>query len=433
VTKKYQTTEFDTSALAVPEQVSVTMNEIAADMREGLLALAVGAGLQVMGQLMEADVTAVCGPRGKHDPDRTATRHGAERGSVTLGGRRVPITRPRVRATDGTGEVPVPVYDLFNGTELLGRMAMERMLAGVSTRRYPVALEPVGQGIEDEAKSTSKSAVSRKFVAMTETALTDLLAEDLSGLDLVVLMIDGVHFADHLCVVALGIDIDGTKHPLALVEGSTENTTLVRGLLVGLRERGLDVTKPILAVPDGAKALAAAVNEVFDHSVIARCQLHKVRNVRDHLPEKMRGPVERKMRAAYHAESALEAQALLEALAKELDKTHPGAAGSLREGMAETLTVLRLGVPPTLARTLRSTNAIESMISICRDHARNVKRWRDGQMALRWCAAGMAEASGQFRHVNGHLHLPALRTALERHTATETVGADCNTQDVSAA
>ena len=433
MTKKYQTNEFDTSALAVPEQVSVAMTEIAADIREGLLALAVGAGVQVMQQLMEADVTAACGPRGKHDSERVATRHGAERGSVTLGGRRVPITRPRVRATDGTGELPVPVYDLFTSTELLGRMAMERMLAGVSTRRYSVALEPVGAGIEDEAKSTSKSAVSRKFVAMTETALTDLLAKDLSGLDLVALMIDGVHFADHLCVVALGIDINGTKHPLALVEGSTENTTLVRGLLVGLRERGLDVTKPILAVLDGAKALAAAVKEVFDHPVIARCQLHKLRNVRDHLPEKMRGPVERKMRAAYHADSALEAQALLEALAKELDKTHPGAAGSLREGMAETLTVLRLDIPPTLARTLRSTNAIESMISICRDHAKNVKRWRDGQMALRWCAAGMVEASSQFRRVNGHLHLAALRASLERHGAAETVGADCNTQDVSAA
>jgi putative transposase len=433
VTKKYQRIEFDTSALAVPEQVNVAMNEIAADMREGLLALAVGAGLQVMARLMEADVTAVCGSRGKHDPDRTATRHGADRGSVTLGGRRVPVTRPRVRATDGTGEVPVPAYDLFNGTELLGRMAMERMLAGVSTRRYPVALEPVGQGIEDEAKSTSKSAVSRKFVAMTEHALTDLLAKDLSGVDLVALMIDGVHFADHLCVVALGIDIDGAKHPLALVEGSTENTTLVRGLLVGLRERGLDTTLPILAVLDGAKALAAAVKEVFDHPVIARCQLHKVRNVRDHLPKKLRGPVERRMRAAYHADSALEAEALLEALAKELDKTHPGAAGSLREGLAETLTVLRLDVPPTLARTLRSTNAIESMISICRDHAKNVKRWRDGQMALRWCGAGMVEASGQFRRVNGHLHLPALRASLERHVAAETVRTDCNTQDVSAA
>jgi len=274
VTKQYQTNEFDTSSLAVPEQVSVAMEEIAADMREGLLALAVGAGLQVMASLMEADVTAVCGPRGKHDPERAATRHGTERGSVTLGGRRVPVTRPRVRAVDGTGEVPVASYELFSSTELLGKMAMQRMLAGVSTRRYPIALEPVGEATERDSKATSRSAVSRKFVAMTEHALADLLARDLTDLDLVAIMIDGVHFADHLCVVALGIDIDGTKHPLALVEGSTENTTLVRGLLVGLRERGLDVTKPILAVLDGAKALAAAVKEVFDHPVIARCQLH---------------------------------------------------------------------------------------------------------------------------------------------------------------
>ncbi len=433
MTKKYQMIEFDTSALAVPEQVNVMMEEIAADMREGLLALAVGAGLQVMQSLMEADVAAACGPKGKHDPDRTATRHGTERGSVTLGGRRVRITRPRVRAIDGRGEVPVPAYEVFNGTELLGEMAMERMLAGVSTRRYPVALEPVGELVVTEARSTSRSAVSRKFVAMTEHALVDLLARDLSEVDLVALMIDGVHFADHLCVVALGIDIDGVKHPLAVVEGSTENTTVVRGLLVGLRERGLDVTKAILAVLDGAKALSAAVKEVFDKPVIARCQIHKLRNVCDHLPEKMRGPVGKRMRQAYHADSALEAEALLSALAKELDKTHPGAAGSLREGMAETLTVLRLDVPPTLARTLRSTNAIESMISISRDHARNVKRWRDGQMALRWCAAGMVEASKQFRRVNGHLHLPTLRAALERRVGAETVGADCNTQNVSAA
>jgi transposase-like protein len=279
VTKKYQTNAVDTSALAVPEAVSVAMNEIAADVREGLLALAVGAGLQVMQQLMAADVVAVCGPRGRHDPDRTATRHGSEAGSVTLGGRRVPVNRPRVRAVDGSGELPVPTYDLFTSTELLGRMAMERMLAGVSTRRYPVALEPVGEQVEADAKSTSKSAVSRKFVAMTETALADLLAADLTGLDLVAIMIDGVHFADHLCVVALGIGIDGTKHPLAVVEGSTENTTLVRGLLVGLRDRGLGVTQPILAVLDGAQALSVAVKEVFDHPVIGRCQLHKIRNV----------------------------------------------------------------------------------------------------------------------------------------------------------
>ena len=288
VTKKYQRTALDTSALAVPEQVSVAMEEIASEMREGLLALAVGAGLQVMAQLMEADVTAVCGPRGRHDPDRAATRHGSEAGSVTLGGRRVPVTRPRVRAVDGSGELPVPAYELFTGTELLGKMAMERMLAGVSTRRYPVALEPVGAQVEAGGTSTSKSAVSRKFVAMTETALVDLLATDLSGLDLVAIMIDGVHFADHLCVVALGIGIDGTKHPLAVVEGSTENTTLVRGLLVGLRDRGLDVTQPILAVLDGAKALSAAVREVFDSPVIGRCQLARAGALRPIWPSRAR-------------------------------------------------------------------------------------------------------------------------------------------------
>jgi putative transposase len=416
VTKKYQIGKCDVSRLSVPEQVNVAMTEIAADVAEGLLALAVGAGLQVMGQLMEADVTAMCGPRGKHDPDRTATRHGTEAGSVTLGGRRVPVTRPRVRAVAGSGELPVPAYQLFSSTELLGRMALERMLAGVSTRRYPVALEPVGQATQAQARSTSRSAISRRFVAMTEHALADLLAADLSGLELVALMIDGVHFADHLCVVALGISIDGTKHPLAVVQGSTENTTVVRSLLTGLRERGLDTTRPILAVLDGAKALAAAVREVFDHPVIQRCQLHKIRNVRDYLPKNLQAGVERRMRTAYHAESALAAQAELEALAAELDQIHPGAANSLREGLTDTLTVLQLQVAPTLARTMRSTNAIESMISICRNHARNVTRWRDGQMVLRWCAAGMTQAVQQFRRVNGYKHLATLRTALERHT-----------------
>ena len=262
-------------------------------------------------------------------------------------------------------------------------MAMERMLAGLSTRRYGVGLEPVGTDIEQVATATSRSAVSRRFVAATETALAELLGADLSSLDLVALMVDGVHFGEHTCVVALGIGVDGGKHPLSLVEGSTENTTLVTELIVGLRERGLDVTRPILAVLDGSKALRRAVLDVFDRSVIARCQLHKIRNVEDRLPEKMRSVVASRMRRAYHADSALAAEAELNALAAELDRTHPSAAASLREGMAETLTVLRLGVPPTLARTLRSTNAIESMISICRDHARNVKRWRDGQMALR--------------------------------------------------
>jgi transposase-like protein len=431
VRKDYQTEKIETSQPAVPDTVSVALGELAGELREGLLALAVGAGLQVMAALMEQDVTAVCGPKGRHDPDRTGVRHGHGVGSVSLGGRRVPVTRPRMRAADGSGELPVASYKLFSGTEVLGRMALERMLGGLSTRHYPTGLEPVGARTEQAATATSKSAVSRRFVAATETALAELLAADLSTLDLVALMVDGVHFGEHTCIVAMGIDIDGTKHPLALVEGSTENATLVTELIVGLRERGLDVTHPILAVLDGSKALRRAIVDVFDRPVLARCQLHKIRNVQDRLPDKLRSVVAARMRRAYHADSALAAEAELTALAAELDKTHPGAAASLREGMAETLTVLRLGVPPTLARTLRSTNAIESMISICRTHARNVKRWRDGQMALRWCAAGMVEAGKQFRKVNGHLHLRALRDSLNK--LTETVGATGHDENVNAA
>jgi len=433
VNKNYQMNDAAAMGLAVPESVTVAMAALAGDVQEGLLAMAVGTGLQVMAAMMNADVAAVCGPKGKHDPARAAVRHGTEAGSVTLGGRRVPVTRPRMRAADGTGELPVPAYELFSSTEVLGRMAMQRMLAGLSTRRYPVGLEPVGQRVEKSARSTSKSAVSRRFVAATETALGELLAAPLDGMDLVALMIDGVHFGEHLCVVALGIGIDGTKHPLGLAEGSTENTSVVTDLLTGLRDRGLDTTRPIFVGIDGGKALRAAVVRVFDHPVIGRCQLHKLRNVADKLPDQLAATVTKRMRDAYHADSAILAEAQLEALAKELERTHPGAAASLREGLAETLAVLRLGVSPTLARTLRSTNSIESMISIARNHSMNVKNWQNGNMALRWCAAGMIEASKQFRRVNGHLHLPALRVALDEYVAAQTVGAVRHDDNVIAA
>ena len=418
--------------VAVPEQVIVSMGEIAGAAKEGLLALAVGTGLQVMAAMFEEDVTRLCGPDGKHDPDRTGYRHGTGDGSVTLGGRRLPVTRPRVRAADGSGELHLPSYDLFSSVEILGQLALEKMLAGLSSRRYVRGLEPAGQAVAEAAVSVSKSAVSRRFVAATETALAELMSKRLDELDLVAFMVDGVHFGESTCVVALGIGIDGVKHPLAVEQGSTENATLVTDLITGLRDRGLDVTKPVLAVLDGSKALSRAVKDVFDQPLIQRCQQHKIANVRDKLPDKLRAVTEKRMRQAYHAESALKAEAELEALARELDKTHPGAAASLREGMAETLTILRLGVPPTLARTLRSTNSIESMIEICREHSKNVKRWRDGTMALRWCAAGMVEAGHQFRRVNGHLHLPKLRAALDAHF-TENVTAVSQNEDHKAA
>jgi putative transposase len=418
--------------ITVPEQVIVSMAEIAESAREGLLALAVGTGMQVMAAMFGEDAERLCGPDGRHNADREGYRHGTGGGSVTLGGRRVPVTRPRVRAADGSGELHLPSYDLFSSTGILSRMALEKMLAGLSSRRYGHGLEPAGQAVEAAAAATSKSAVSRRFVAAAETALGQLMTRRLEGLDLVAFMVDGVHFGEHTCVVALGIDIGGVKHPLAIEEGSTENATLVTELITGLRERGLDVTRPILAVLDGAKALSRAVKDVFDRPLIQRCQQHKIKNVRDKLPGRLRAVAERRMRQACHAESAVQAEGLLTELARELDKTHPGAAASLREGMAQTLTILRLGVPPTLARTLRSANPVESMIEICREHSKNVKRWRDGTMALRWCAAGMLEADHQFRRVNGRLHLPKLRAALEAHF-NQNVSTDCHDQTVNAA
>ena len=272
----HRTATTDRAQLELPEQVTVAVAELAGAAREGLLALAVGTGLQVLQTLMAEDVARLVGPKGRHNPARVAVRHGSEPGQVTLGGRRVRVRRPRVRTTDGTGELPVPTYQAFTSTDLLGQLALERMLAKLSTRRYPAGLEPVGTGVGSTASGTSKSAVSRRFIARTEHALAELLAQDLTGLDLVALLVDGIRVADHCCVVALGITIDGTKIPLALAEGATENATIVGDLLTGLRARGLEVTRPILVVIDGAKALRRAVTEVFDHPVIQRCQLHSV-------------------------------------------------------------------------------------------------------------------------------------------------------------
>jgi putative transposase len=277
VPKDTHQTTIDRAQLELPEQITVAVAELAGAAREGLLALAVGTGLQVLEALLAEDVVRLVGPRGRHNPDRAAVRHGSEPGQVTLGGRRVRVRRPRVRTADGTRELPVPTYQAFTATDLLDQLAVERMLAKLSTRRYRVGLEPVGVDVERAAAGTSKSAVSRRFVARTEHALAELLAQDLSALDLVALMVDGIRVADHCCVVALGITIDGIKVPLALAEGATENTSVVTDVLTGLRERGLEVTRPILVVIDGAKALRRAVLDVFDHPVIQRCQLHRAR------------------------------------------------------------------------------------------------------------------------------------------------------------
>ena len=304
-------------------------------------------------------------------------------------------------------------------------------MAKLSTRRYGAGLEPVGAAVEATARSTSKSAVSRRFVAATETALADMLAADLSGLDLVALMIDGVHFADHLCVVASASASTAPSTRSAWWRVTPRTPPWSRTCWWACATGAL--------TPPGPSCASSTVPRHWWErsrrcSTIQWCtdvSFTRSWNVESRLPKALAATVAKKMRAAYHDPDALGAEATLEALARSLAKSHPGAAGSLREGLFETLTVTRLGVPPTLARTLRSTNAVESMIEICRDHSTNVKRWRDGQMALRWCAAGMGEAAKQFRRVNGFLHLPALRGALQAQV-NEAVAPKCDDDEVAA-
>jgi len=401
-------------------KVSDQLELFAAQMREGLLAASVAIGLDVMGELIDAEVTEVAGPKGKHDPDRAANRHGTEDGKVTLGGRRIPVRRPRVRTVadpDGVErEVRLESYDTFASVDLLADHMVASMLAGLSGRRYSSALEPVGEAVESTATSTSQSSVSRRFVAATAERLAEFRSRPLDDQRWLIVFVDGFDFAGHTMIGALGVTADGTKVPLGVVEGSTENASVVRHLIAGLRDRGLDASEGVLFVLDGGKALSKAVRDVFGElAVIARCRVHKERNVLDHLPEAERPWVRRKLRAAWANPNADEAEAALKALAGQLEKVNPDAAASLREGLAETLTVTRLGVTGSLLKTVMSTNPVESMIEIVRAHARNVKRWKDGDMRLRWAAAGMLEASKQFRRVKGYRQLPALAAAL-RHT-----------------
>jgi len=416
----------DVAALPdLPEEIRLAMTDIAGAAREGLMAMSVAAGMAVMQALFEAEIAEVAGPKGKHDLNRAAVRHGAGKGSVTLGGRRVPVDRPRARTVDGH-EVPLTSYTHFAADDMLTQVVMERMLAGVATRRHSRVAEPVGTVVDKEAKSTSRSAISRRFVKQTETALAELMARDLTGEDIKVLLLDGEHMAERCVVAALAITADGTKKPVGLWDGSTENKTVVRSLLADLVERGLTVDDGLLVVIDGAKALAAAVREVFGaKAAIQRCTLHKRRNVADHLPDKEQAWVDAKLVKAFAHADPDTGLANAKSLAAQLEKNYPSAASSLCEGLEEMFTVARLGIDGRLAKTLTTSNPIESMISIARTTNRNVTRWRDGQMVLRWTAAGMLNAERSFRRIKGYKQMPQLVDALRRHANpdTEPVGA----------
>ncbi|WP_422718005.1 IS256 family transposase [Gaiella occulta] len=363
--------------------------------------------------MMEEEVVDVVGAKGRHDAERTAVRHGHESGEVTLGGRRVGVERPRVRSADGRAEMRLQTYVYFADRDPLSRSVLERMLAGVSTRRYRRTQEPVGSEVEQAARSTSRSAVSRTFIERTRRSLGELMSRRLDDVRLAVMMIDGLELQGRTNVVALGISTEGVKIPLGLWEGSSENATVATALLSDLVERGLDPEQGILFVIDGAKALRKAVRNVFGDAPVQRCLRHKERNVTEHLPERDRPNVQQRLRRAWAQDDHARALDQLRRLAGELDHVHPGAAGSLREGMEETLTLTRLGVSGSLKRTLSSTNPCESMIEIVRRTQRNVKRWSSGEMALRWTAAGMLEAERQFRKIIGYRDLATLLVAIE--------------------
>lgn len=422
--KKSRTADPRHQGRSVQRQHHLPLVDVIVDLRAELMEFVVASGLRVLTGLLEADRTGLCGPRYQHQADRQATRHGAVPSEVVLGGRKVALRRPRVRR-DGA-EVPLPTFQTVAAEDPLNRRVVEQMLVGVATRQYARSLEPLGP--EVTTRGTSRSSVSRRFVAQTAKQLEAWRATPLTDLELVALWLDAVHVGEHCIVVALGVDKTGRKHALGLWDGSTENTAVCQGLLANLQSRGLAMDRSLLVIIDGAKALHTAVTQTFGHAaVIQRCQVHKRRNVLEHLPEAQRPWVRAILVRAYASPNVATARRLLQDLARRLADPYPGAAASVREGLDETLTVISLGLSERLRRSLGTTNPVESLLSRTRQVKRNVKRWRSGSMVVRWVAAGVLEAAKGFRRLKGYTEMPQLVAAL-RARDTELGLADTSQQ-----
>ena len=384
--------------------------EVFGTIEERFFELCVEAGQQVLGVMMVEDRERICGPKWPPNPQRQARRAGSVRGEITLGGRRITVQRLRARTVDGT-EVRLPSIRWAAARDPLNRHTMAAVAAGVSTRRYAGTLERLPPTLAERA--TARSSVSRRFIAQSRLTLAQWLTRPLGTVDLLAMMLDGLVLGGRCLVIALGIDRQGQKHVLGLREGTTENATVVGDLLDELIERGLDPDAPLLFVIDGSKALRRAIRVRWgERALVQRCQVHKRRNVCEYLPEDERPAVRAAIQHAYEQPDAPEAQAELEEVARRLERAHPGAATSLREGLAETLTVQRLGITGFLYRTLRNTNVIENLNGSVAAYRRNVKRWRDGVMVMRWVAAALREAQAHFRRVRGHRDLKHLAAAL---------------------
>ena len=378
---------------------------------EGLLALSVQVGLEVLRQMLAVDVTALAGAKGRHNPDRSAYRHGTETTRVVMGGQKVSVKRPRVRSKEGS-ELQLPTLSVFQNEDPLNRVLLQRLLCGVSTRKYSRTLD---ESLEDAA-CVSKSEASRRFAAAMEARMDEFFKRRIEG-SFPAMMIDGLELGKMTIIAAMGIDSEGRKRILGLAEGGSENSEVVKALLADMVERGLDASEPRLYILDGGKALHKAVKDTFGKkAVIQRCQVHKKRNVLSYLPESEQANVSLAMTTAYREFEYVKAKASLELLADNLAYRYPKAADSLREGLEETLTAHRLKLPGLLRQTLSSTNAMESANSGCMGIIRRVCNFKNGAMALRYAAAGFLEAERGFRRIKGYKQIPILQNALARLT-----------------
>lgn len=378
---------------------------------EGLLALSVQVGLEVLRQMLAVDVTALAGAKGRHNPDRSAYRHGTETTRVVMGGQKVSVKRPRVRSKEGS-ELQLPTLSVFQNEDPLNRVLLQRLLCGVSTRKYSRTLD---ESLEDAA-CVSKSEASRRFAAAMEARMDEFFKRRIEG-SFPAMMIDGLELGKMTIIAAMGIDSEGRKRILGLAEGGSENSEVVKALLADMVERGLDASEPRLYILDGGKALHKAVKDTFGKkAVIQRCQVHKKRNVLSYLPESEQANVSLAMTTAYREFEYDKAKASLELLADNLAYRYPKAADSLREGLEETLTAHRLKLPGLLRQTLSSTNAMESANSGCMGIIRRVCNFKNGAMTLRYAAAGFLEAERGFRRIKGYKQIPILQNALARLT-----------------
>jgi transposase-like protein len=381
-------------------------------------------GIAALEEMLNEDAQVLCGGRHERTDGRKGHRWGAATGPIGFHGGKVGVRRPRVRGKTGR-EIPLPSWTAAQEEDWLGKWAMNLMLINVSTRKFGRAVRlPEGDLPVEKGDGTSKSAASRHFVALSAVKMREWMNSDLSGLDLLAIQIDGLHIKNDLVLVAaVGIDGEGEKHPLAVMEGATENTAVVQALLDNLIERGLDPQVCRLFIIDGAKALKKAIRNTFGrHTPIQRCQVHKARNILDRLPKALHAPTRKALRQAWQMDDTDKAEKLLRNLARRLEKEAPGVAASILEGIDEILTVSRLGLPDDLRRSLACTNIIENMMGTIRRVSRNVKRWRNASMALRWATAGMLEAKKGFRRINACRQLPVLRAALLAHQAKNIIG-----------